>query len=109
MQSGDEEGSQEPPIGSEQPDGSEEDSSDVTPNPNPDQDSGTNGAGSDSSNPGGGNVGSGTTEKSDVFIPDKNPAEPSALRRQGRIHPQSTPHSSGSAAKFRRWLLRPRI
>ena len=72
LQSGDQEGSQEPPIGSEQPDGSEEDSSDVTPNPNPDQDSGTNGAGSDSSNPGGGNVGSGTTEKSDVFIPDKN-------------------------------------
>lgn len=72
LQSGDEEGSQEPPIGSEQPDGSEEDSSDVTPNPNPDQDSGTNGAGSDSSNPGGGNVGSGTTEKADVFIPDKN-------------------------------------
>lgn len=72
LQSGDEEGSQEPPIGSEQPDGSEEDSSDVTPNPNPDQDSGTNGAGSDSSNSGGGNVGSGTTEKDDVFIPDKN-------------------------------------
>lgn len=72
LQSGDEEGSQEPPIGSEQPDGSEEDSGNVTPNPNPDQDSGTNGAGSDSSNPGGGNVGSGTTEKADVFIPDKN-------------------------------------
>ena len=72
LQSGDEEGSQEPPIGSEQPDGSEEDSSDVTPNPNPDQDSGENGAGSDSSNPGAGNVGSGTTEKADVFIPDKN-------------------------------------
>lgn len=72
LQSGDEEGSQEPPIGSEQPDGSEEDSSDVTPSPNPDQDSGSNGAGSDSSNPGGGNVGSGTTEKADVFIPDKN-------------------------------------
>lgn len=72
LQSGDEEGSQEPPIGSEQPDGSEEDSSDVTPNPNPDQDSGSNGAGSDSSNPDGGNVGSGATEKADVFIPDKN-------------------------------------
>lgn len=76
LQSGDEEGSQEPPIGSEQPDGSEEDSSDVTPSPNPDQgsdqDSGSNGAGSDSSNPGGGNVGSGATEKADVFIPDKN-------------------------------------
>lgn len=57
---------------SENPDGSEEDSSDVTPNPNPDQDSGSNGAGSDSSNPGGGNVGSGATEKADVFIPDKN-------------------------------------
>lgn len=65
LQSGNEEGT-------EQPDGSEEDSSDVTPNPNPDQDSGENGAGSDSSNPGGGNVGSGTTEKADVFIPDKN-------------------------------------
>ena len=72
LQSGDEEGSQEPPIGSEQPDGSEEDSSDVTPSPNPDQDSGENGAGSDSSNPGGGNVGSGAIEKADVFIPDKN-------------------------------------
>lgn len=72
LQSGDEEGSQEPPIGSEQPDGSEEDSSDVTPSPNPDQDSGSNGAGSDSSNPDGGNVGSGATEKADVFIPDKN-------------------------------------
>lgn len=72
LQSGDEEGSQEPPISSEQPDGSEEDSSDVTPNPNPDQDSGSNGAGSDSSNPDGGNVGSGATEKADVFIPDKN-------------------------------------
>ena len=72
LQSGDEEGSQEPPIGSEQPDGSEEDSSDVTPNPNPDQDSGANGAGSDSSNPDGGNVGSETTEREDVFIADKN-------------------------------------
>ena len=72
LQSGDEEGSQEPPIGSEQPDGSEEDSGNVTPSPNPDQDSGANGAGSDSSNPDGGNVGSGTTEKVDVFIPDKN-------------------------------------
>ena len=70
LQSGDEEGSQEPPIGSEQPDGSEEDSGDVTPSPNPDQDSGANGA--DSSNPDGGNVESGTTEKADVFIPDKN-------------------------------------
>ena len=57
---------------SENPDGSEEDSSDVTPNPNPDQDSGSNGAGSDSSNPDGGNVGSGATEKADVFIPDKD-------------------------------------
>lgn len=57
---------------SENPDGSEEDSSDVTPNPNPDQDSGSNGSGSDSSNPDGGNVGSGATEKADVFIPDKN-------------------------------------
>lgn len=72
LQSGDEEGSQEPPIGSEQPDGSEGDSGNVTPSPNPDQDSGSNGAGSDSSNPDGGNVGSGATEKADVFIPDKN-------------------------------------
>lgn len=72
LQSGDEEGSQEPPINSEQPDGSEGDSGNVTPSPNPDQDSGSNGAGSDSSNPDGGNVGSGATEKADVFIPDKN-------------------------------------
>lgn len=67
---------------SENPDGS--DSSDETPTPNPgpnpDQDSGTdNGAGgeggvggSDSNTPSSGNVGSGATEKADVFIPDKN-------------------------------------
>lgn len=67
---------------SENPDGS--DSSDETPNPNPspnpDQDSGTdNGAGgeggvggSDSNAPSNGNGGSGTTEREDVFIADKN-------------------------------------
>ena len=57
---------------SENPDGSDSNDETPSPNPNPDQDSGLNGAGSDSSNPGGGNVGSGTTEKADVFIPDKN-------------------------------------
>lgn len=82
LQSGDEEGSQEPPIGSEQPDGSEEDSSDVTPNPNPDQgpdqDSGNSDGsddGDDGTSSGGtggddGDNGSGTTEKADVFIND---------------------------------------
>lgn len=67
---------------SENPDGS--DSSDETPNPNPgpnpDQDSGTdNGAGgeggvggSDSNTPSSGNGESGTTERGDVFIADKN-------------------------------------
>ena len=65
---------------SENPDGS--DSSDETPNPdpNPDQDSGTdNGAGgeggvggSDSNTPSSGNGESGTTEREDVFIADKN-------------------------------------
>lgn len=59
---------------SENPDGS--DSSDETPNPspNPDQDSGTdNGAGgSDSNTPSNGNGESGTTEREDVFIADKN-------------------------------------
>lgn len=67
---------------SENPDGS--DSSDETPtpnpSPNPDQDSGTdNGAGgeggvggSDSNTPSGGNGESGTTEREDVFIADKN-------------------------------------
>lgn len=71
LQSGDEEGSQEPPIGSEQPDGSEEDSSDVTPNPNPDQspdqDSG-NSDGSDEGDDGtssGGTGGSGSNDKND--------------------------------------------
>lgn len=71
LQSGDEEGSQEPPIGSEQPDGSEEDSSDVTPNPNPDQspdqDSG-NSDGSDDRDDGtssGGTGGSGSNDKND--------------------------------------------
>ena len=57
---------------SENPDGSDSSDETPTPNPNPDQDSGVNGDVSDSSNPGGGNVGSGTTEKADVFIPDKN-------------------------------------
>lgn len=67
---------------SENPDGS--DSSDETPTPNPgpnpDQDSGTdNGAGgeggvggSDSNTPSSGNGESGTTEREDVFIVDKN-------------------------------------
>lgn len=67
---------------SENPDGS--DSSDETPtpnpSPNPDQDSGTdNGAGgeggvggSDSNTPSSGNGESGTTEREDVFIVDKN-------------------------------------
>lgn len=59
---------------SENPDGS--DSSDETPNPspNPDQDSGTdNGAGgSDSNTPSSGNGESGTMEREDVFIADKN-------------------------------------
>ena len=67
---------------SENTDGS--DSSDETPtpnpDPNPDQDSGTdNGAGgeggvggSDSNTPSNGNGGSGTTEREDVFIADKN-------------------------------------
>ena len=71
LQSGDEEGSQEPPVGSEQPDGSEEDSSDVTPNPNPDQspdqDSG-NSDGSDEGDDGtssGGTGGSGSNDKND--------------------------------------------
>ena len=57
---------------SENPDGSDSSDETPTPNPNPDQDSGVNGDASDSSNPSGGNVGSGTTEKADVFIPDKN-------------------------------------
>ena len=57
---------------SENPDGSDSSDETPSPNPNPDQDSGVNGDASDSSNPGGGNVGSGTTEKADVFIPDKN-------------------------------------
>lgn len=57
---------------SENPDGSDSSDETPSPNPNPDQDSGSNGAGSDSSNPDGGNVGSGTTEKADVFIPDKD-------------------------------------
>lgn len=59
---------------SENPDGS--DSSDETPsqNPNPDQDSGGNGDASDSSDPDDGDAGngSGTTDRKDVFIEDKN-------------------------------------
>ena len=59
---------------SENPDGS--DSCDETPNPspNPDQDSGVNGDASDSSEPDDGEAGngSGTTDRKDVFIEDKN-------------------------------------
>ena len=71
LQSGDEEGSQEPPIDSEQPDGSEEDSSDVTPNPNPDQGPGQDSGNSDGSDDGddgtssGGTGGSGSNDKND--------------------------------------------
>lgn len=71
LQSGDEEGSQEPPIGSEHPDGSEEDSSDVTPNPNPDQGSDQDSGNSDGSDDGddgtssGGTGGSGSNDKND--------------------------------------------
>ena len=71
LQSGDEEGSQEPPVGSEHPDGSEEDSSDVTPNPNPDQGPGQDSGNSDGSDDGddgtssGGTGGSGSNDKND--------------------------------------------
>lgn len=71
LQSGDEEGSQEPPIGSEQPDGSEEDSGNVPPSLNPDQgpdqDSG-NSDGSDDGDDGtssGATGGSGSNDKND--------------------------------------------
>lgn len=57
---------------SENPDGSDSSDETQSPNPSPDQDLGVNGDASDSSNPGSGNVGSGTTEKADVFIEDKN-------------------------------------
>lgn len=65
---------------SENPDGSDSSDETPTPNPNPDQDSGTdNGAGgeggvagSDSNTPSSGSGESGTTEREDVFIADKN-------------------------------------
>lgn len=65
---------------SENPDGSDSSDETPSPNPNPDQDSGTdNGAGgeggvggSDSNTPSSGNGESGTTEREDVFIADKN-------------------------------------
>lgn len=71
LQSGDEEGSQEPPIGSEQPDGSEGDSGNVTPSPNPDQGSDQDSGNSDGSDDGddgtssGGTGGSGSNDKND--------------------------------------------
>ena len=65
---------------SENTDGSDSSDETPSPNPNPDQDSGTdNGAGgeggvggSDSNTPSSGNGESGTTEREDVFIADKN-------------------------------------
>ena len=78
LQSGDEEGSQEPPVGSEQPDGSEEDSSDVTPNPNPDQgpdqDSG-NSDGSDDGDDGTNSGGTGDSGSNDKNDSDKEDPE----------------------------------
>lgn len=59
---------------SENPDGSDSSDETPSPNPNPDQDSGVNGDTSDSSEPDDGDAGngSGTTDRKDVFIEDKN-------------------------------------
>lgn len=59
---------------SENPDGSDSNDETPSPNPNPDQDSGVNGDASDSSEPDDGDAGngSGTTDRKDVFIEDKN-------------------------------------
>lgn len=59
---------------SENPDGSDSSDETPSPNPNPDQDSGVNGDASDSSEPDDGDAGngSGTTDRKDVFIEDKN-------------------------------------
>lgn len=59
---------------SENPDGSDSSDETPSPNPNPDQDSGVNGDASDSSDPDDGDAGngSGTTDRKDVFIEDKN-------------------------------------
>ena len=87
LQSGDEEGSQEPPIGSEQPDGSEEDSSDVTPNPNPDQGPGQDSGNSDGSDDGddgtnsGGTGDSGSNDKN-----DSNKEDPGYIRQYETGH-----------------------
>lgn len=87
LQSGDEEGSQEPPIGSEQPDGSDETPT-PNPSPNPDQDSGTdNGAGgSDSNTPSSGNGESGTTKREDVFIEDSNTGYKRGYTTSDKLH-----------------------
>lgn len=59
---------------SENPDGSDSSDETPSPNPNPDQDSEVNGDASDSSEPDDGDAGngSGTTDRKDVFIEDKN-------------------------------------
>ena len=59
---------------SENPDGSDSSDETQSPNPNPDQDSEVNGDASDSSDPDDGDAGneSGTTDRKDVFIEDKN-------------------------------------
>lgn len=59
---------------SENSDGSDSSDETPSPNPNPDQDSGVNGDASDSSEPDDGDAGngSGTTDRKDVFIEDKN-------------------------------------
>lgn len=93
LQSGDEEGSQEPPIGSEQPDGSDETPT-PNPSPNPDQDSETdNGAGgeggvggSDSNTPSSGNGESGTTKREDAFIEDSNTGYKRGYTTSDKLH-----------------------
>lgn len=93
LQSGDEEGSQEPPIGSEQPDGSDETPT-PNPSPNPDQDSETdNGAGgeggvggSDSNTPSSGNGESGTTKREDAFIEDSKAGYKRGYTTSDKLH-----------------------
>ena len=93
MQSGEEEGSQEPPIGSEQPDGSDETPT-PNPSPNPDQDSEIdNGAGgeggvggSDSNTSSSGNGESGTTKREDAFIEDSNTGYKRGYTTSDKLH-----------------------
>ena len=78
LQSGDEEGSQEPPIGSEHPDGNGDVTGDVEEDDSDDGDTSSGGTGGDDEN--------GTTGKADVFIEDSKAGYKRGYTTSDKLH-----------------------